>query len=766
MQLISMLRNKVNINWGKDIIAGIIVALVSIPISMGYTQIAGLPAVYGLYGSILPIFIFGLLTTSRQFVVGVDAMPAVMVGAMLAELGIASESKEAFSFVPLVSLVVALWFILFYIFKVGRIVKYISTPVMGGFISGVGATIILMQIPKLFGGAPGVGTIIPLVKNIVDELDNFNMLAFGLGLGTTVIILLCKKLIPKIPMTAIMLFVGALVQVMFKVDEHGVKLLPKVEAGVPKLYVPQLKVLGDNLSLILIEAFSIAIVIMAQTLLASGNYAIKYGDKLDNNTELIAYAGMNIASGIIGCAPINGSVSRSGIADTFGCRSQIMSIAAAITMVLVLLFATPLLGLLPVPILTGIVMAALVGILEIKLSRRLFVTSKSEFLIFLISMFGVLFFGTVNGVLIGCVLSFFEVAIRATTPPTAFIGRIPGQGNFYALTRNSNARPIKNAVIYRFGGNLFFANIDKFQKDIENAIKPDTRCVVVDARGIGNIDITATDRLVIFARMLKDKGIRFYLTEHDGTLNDMIRSQGGEVLMEENHVRRTITLALRDAGFEKPYTLEGEALELEKNEQDDQLEKLAEIEWAFGEDSEKWLERLAAREADMLELKLHGNTGMLTTMGVSTENSSTKDVSMTQNLDTEYYADIIDNLFGDARLHTVWGMLGRFDENEFWDYLEFKLEELAGEGRLNEAELNALELEIENRRIESEVHLQDINPSALKILRAHRNETRKHLRERHPEAYEHMHRLHLKRYKELVEHNPKLAEALKEVHDK
>lgn len=743
MRLVGMIKNnKKDIRIGKDVLSGIIVALVSIPISMGYSQIAGLPAVYGLYGSLLPILVFAFLTTSRQFVVGVDAMPAVMVGAMLSELGIAAESEEAFSFVPMVSLVVAAWFIIFYVFKVGRIVKFISTPVMGGFISGVGLTIILMQLPKLFGGNPGVGTLIPLIKNIVAELDNFNLLAFGLGAGTIIIILLCKRLIPKMPMPVVMLVVGAIIQLVFHVDSEGVKLLPRVAAGLPKLYIPKPSILSDNLLVVLIESFSIAIVIMAQTLLASGNYALKYGDKLDNNAELIAYAGMNIASGMTGCCPINGSVSRSGIADSFGCRSQLMSVAAAFTMLLVLLFAAPFLGLLPVPVLTAIVMVALMGILEIKLAARLWKSSRSEFVIFIISMLGVLLFGTVDGVIIGCVLSFFEFAIRATAPTAVFVGRIPGQGNFYALSRNNNARPIRHTIIYRFGGNLFFANIDKFQRDIEQAIKPDTRCIIVDARGISDIDITATDRLIAFARNLMEKGIRFYLTEHEGTLNDVIRNQGGACLIEENHVRRTITLALRDAGFEKPYELEGEDSELSVDEQDSQLEQLAEIEWAFGAEAEQWMERLAVKEASIIESSLHEN--------VMTDDKQSK---------------ALNNHFGEARLHTVWGMLGRFDENEFWDYLELNLEELAKNGRLSEEELISLEHEIENRRIESEKRLQDINPKALKKLREHRAEIREHLKERHPEAYEHMHKFHIKKYKELLENNPALAEALKDLHE-
>ncbi|MBQ3906589.1 MAG: SulP family inorganic anion transporter [Lachnospiraceae bacterium] len=613
------------IHWKKDVFGGVVIGLVSIPISMGYAQIAGLPPVYGLYGSVLPILLFALLTSSKQFIVGVDAMPAAMVGGILAELGIAAQSIEARVLVPVTALLVAIWFFILYFFKAGRIVRYISIPVMGGFISGVGATIIMMQLPKLFGGEPGTGEVIVLLENIWEQKGSFHLLSFVLGFGTVLIILLCKKWIPKVPMTVVMMVVGALAQAFLHLDRFGVKVMSEVSAGLPRLVLPgflwiksgdfarerlatgmpglpwmtghlprfalfEIEGLWEYFPDLLLETLGIAAVIMAQTLLASGNYARKYHDKLRNNRELLAYGVMNLGGALVGSAPINGSVSRSGIADSLGVRSQVASVVAGLTMVLVLLFGTPILKYLPVPILTGIVMTALIGILEIPMAKKLWKTGKNELLIFLLAFLGVLFFGTLNGVIIGVLLSFGEVAMRAVVPPTAFVGRIPGHGNFYSLKRNSAARPIKNTVIYRFSGNLFFANIDLFCNQIENGIKLDTRQVVVDGRGIGSIDITATERLLQLHKSLKERGIKFYLTEHDGSLNDQLRRLGAGKLMEEGAVHRTITLALRDAGLEKPYDLEyhdGDALTEKAGAKVEVDEMLPEFEWAFGTGTEK-----------------------------------------------------------------------------------------------------------------------------------------------------------------------------------
>ena len=192
-------------NWKSDVLSGVIVALVSIPISMGYAQIAGLPPVCGLYGSVLPILLFGLLTSSPQFVVGVDAMPAVMTGAAITGMGLTLGSADAMEMAALLAVCTAAWFVLFWIARAGRVVKYISSPVMGGFISGVGATIILMQVPKLFGGAPGTGELPALLGNIASQLSAFHPLSCALGLATVALMLLGKRFAPKFPMAALLL---------------------------------------------------------------------------------------------------------------------------------------------------------------------------------------------------------------------------------------------------------------------------------------------------------------------------------------------------------------------------------------------------------------------------------------------------------------------------------------------------------------------------------------------------------------------------------
>ena len=197
-------------NLPKDILAGIIIMAVSIPISMGYAQIAGLPAVYGLYGSVFPIILFGLFSTSPQFIFGVDAAPAALVGSAIVGLGIESGTKEAMAAVPVLTFFVALWLLAFYFMKAGKLVNFISAPVMGGFITGICTTIILMQVPKLMGGTAGVGELFELAEHIAETLKTINLPSLVIGLTALFILLVSKKVMPKFPMAVALMAAGAL----------------------------------------------------------------------------------------------------------------------------------------------------------------------------------------------------------------------------------------------------------------------------------------------------------------------------------------------------------------------------------------------------------------------------------------------------------------------------------------------------------------------------------------------------------------------------
>ena len=594
-----------------DAFIGVIIALVSIPISMGYASVAGLPVVYGLYGSLLPILIFAFVSSSPRFVFGVDAAPAAIMGGMIAAWGINSDSAAASSIIPLITLFVALWLGIFFLVRADRIINFISEPVMGGFISGISTTIILMQLPKLFGGRATHGEGPELILHILLEAEaGFNLPSLLLGGGTIFILIAARKLCPKVPLQPLLMFLGAGIFYLFgeRLGGLGIATLPAVTKGLPRLIIPDLSLVLAHPRQLIIDTAGIAIVILSETLLATENLSRRHREKITARREVAAYALGNFAAALTGTCPINGSISRSGIADQLGVKSQIMSLAASLTMALILLLGTGFISYLPLPLLTGIVIAALTGTLEFRLAHKLKHLDRAEFFIFYAAFFAVLIFGSIYGVVVGVILATVTFIIRLSKPASDFLGIVPGIKGYYSLTRrNTQALPLKGVVIYRFPAPLFYANVEGFCGDIrrecglgDQAPAADfrsqpVRLVVVDSSGISSIDGTACQRLLSLYTELGEAGIKLVLAGHVASVNDQLRAFGARLLIEEKAVRPRILYALRDAGFTQPY-IAGDT-EKEKPQvnppQNEYTEHIAEIEWAYGEESEKILAALA-----------------------------------------------------------------------------------------------------------------------------------------------------------------------------
>ena len=710
IQFFPTLRNYKKEYLAKDIFSGIIIAAVSIPISMGYAQISGLPAAYGLYGSLFPILFFALFSTSRQFIFGVDAAPAAIVGAALATMGISAESGAAMQYVPAIALAAGVWLLLFYFLHADRIIDFISTPVMGGFISGIAVTIILMQIPKLLGGSAGTGELIELLRHLAESMLHINGVSLALGILALALLIAGKRLIPKFPMAAAVMAAGVCLTVFFHIDDYGVTLLDHVDTGLPGLFLPDLPQL--NLTAVAGRGLMIAVVVMAETLLAENNFASKNGYSIDDRPEILACAAGNIASAAVGCCPVNGSISRTSMNEQYGGQTQAVSLTAGTMMAVILMCATGFIGYLPVPVLTAIVISALMNVVEIHLAVRLFKVSRQEFLIFMAAFVVVLFLGTIYGVVAGILLSFVAVIIKATNPPRHFRGMIPGKHEFYDLDKNRSVWPVKNVLIYRFSENLFFANIKILQNDIENNIKEDTKAVILDAGAVNSIDITAADGLISLADRLKKRKIRFYITEHSRNVNDQFRKLGIGRLIREGMVRRTITSALNDMGMKEPFPLDIPENEMDKvrrniyfalsPEEENSLEEFA---WAFGADAVREIEK----QVKSIVEQIHGIS----------------------DLEELSQAGLEEKL-------KYWHSLGPLDEDELLRRMELHIDDLPDELKENSALVVRL---IERRRRVLRDRISREHPN----IREHLNEKREILEQRlqkqNPDGVQKLHKL-------------------------
>ena len=675
-----------------DILAGIIIMAVSIPISMGYAQIAGLPAVYGLYGSVFPILFFAFFSTSPQFIFGVDAAPAALVGSALISLHVESGSNEALAVVPVLTLFVALWLLAFYFMRAGKLVNYISAPVMGGFITGICTTIILMQLPKLMGGTAGTGEFLELAEHIAKEAASINLPSVALGVSALVILLLSKKFMPKFPMAVVLMAAGAVMTRVLPVREWGIQTLAAVEPGLPAWSFPDLTAIPIKEAVTI--SLSVAVVIMAETLLAENNFAQKNGYRINDNQEILAFSAGNFVAAFTGCCPINGSVSRTAMGEQYQGRTQLTGIVAGGSMIVLLLCGTGFIGYLPVPVLTAIVISALLGATEFELAVRLFKVSRTECLIFAGAFFGVLFLGTINGVLIGIILSFTEMIIRTAKPARCFLGIQPGHRHFRDLKEGSQIHAIEGVLIYCFSSNLFFANIQVLERDIEDALQKDTKAVILDASGIGSMDITAADRLGSLYQSLKKKGIRFYMTEHIAELNEQLRKLGLGYMIEEGSVRRTIHIALKDMEIRRAYPLVGGVDNEERSASRKRADnRVQEFVWAFGSDTEAQIEKQILKQIE--QLKKDGNVEEL--------------------------------------LHGRWSHMEALDEDEWLEHLEEHLKEIVNISGKDEKTL-AMQFEAHRREVYERIAKE--HPELAKRFQERRHKLDEHLKQRRPEVYE------------------------------
>lgn len=691
IKLLHTLKNYDRKNLIKDIIAGIIIMAVSNPISMGYAQIAGLPAVYGIYGSVFPILAFALFSTSPQFIFGVDAAPAALVGSALLSLNIELGSDEAIAAVPVMTFFVAVWLLAFYFMKAGKLVNYISAPVMGGFITGICTTIILMQIPKIMGGSSGTGEFFELAEHIFETGKHINIPSVIMGVIALVILLVSKKLIPKFPMAVVLMFAGTIITLNMPIRDWGINTLSAVEPGLPKWSIPDFSIISIQQTITI--SLSVAVVIMAETLLAENSFAQKNNYRINDNQEILAFSVGNFMAAFTGCCPINGSVSRTAMGEQYQAKTQLTGIVAGLSMIVLLICGTGFIGYLPIPILTAIVISALLGATEFDLAARLWKLSRTEFLIFVGAFLGVLLLGTINGVLIGIILSFTEMIIRTSKPSRCFLGIQPGHRHFRDLKEGNQIHAIEGVIIYRFSSNLFFANIGVLQRDIEDSIKPDTKAVILDASGIGSIDITAADRLAMLYKSLKEKGIRFYMTEHIAKVNEQIRTLGLGYMIEEGRVRRTIHIALKDMGIARPYPLEGGIENEERSASRKRADnKVQEFVWAFGAESEEQIEKQIVLQIQ--QLKKTGD---------------------------------IEKLF-----HGSWSHMDAFDEDEWLEHLEEHLKEIVNISGKDE---KSIATRFEEHRKEIHERIKNEHPEMAERFKKRRHILDEHLRQRHPEVF-------------------------------
>lgn len=529
----------------NQVLAGITLAALMIPLNIGYAQVAGLPPVVGLYATILPMFAWGLLSSSRNLIAGPDAPIAALVGSVLLALAPAADPR----YVELaygLAIVSALLFLAFWLFRLGFLANFLSKAVLIGFISGLGLEVLTSQVEKIMGIHVDAEHWLVEVWEIIKSIPEANIYSVIIGVGAIVLIRLLKRYAPKVPGALVALILATILVAAFGWVDKGVSVLGEIPSGLPSFHVPQIT-LQDYLSL-LPGAAAVVGITMAEGLLIARKYASKYGDRVDPDQELFAFGAANLATGLTGGFIVGSSASRSAAMDSAGMRSQIPSIVGAITVAIVLLFLTGLLALVPNAVLAGIVANAVLALIEVDALRELYRQRRSEFAIAVVCMASVLALGPLRAVIIAFLLSAVDVVRRASTPFIGALKPLPDGSAYVPGEDLSGSMPVPGLIVFRFGAELFFANATSFQERVKQVVEeagPSLRWFVLDAEAISDVDTTGADALAEVVDYFDKRQITLALARLEPPVRDLLGRYGLRDKIGQNHVYPSNRAAVR-----------------------------------------------------------------------------------------------------------------------------------------------------------------------------------------------------------------------------
>nr|WP_245272904.1 sulfate permease [Microvirga lotononidis] len=516
-------------SWlGHDIVAGLVLATMLVPVGIAYAVASGLPGICGLYATIVPLLAYAVFGPSRILVLGPDsALAAVILGIVLPLSG--GDPQRAIALGGLMALVSGTVLILAGLARLGFVTELLSKPIRYGYMNGIALTVLISQLPKLFGfSVESTGPLRDLWAiggAILDGRTNWVALAIGLGTLATILLLRGNRRVPGI----LVAVVGAvlLVSLFDLADRHNVSILGSLPQGLPSFAFPWIRL--DDLVPVLIGGCAVAMVSFADTSVLSRAYAARMHTAVDPNQEMVGLGAANLATGFFQGFPISSSSSRTPVAEAAGARTQLTGIVGALAIALLLLMAPDLLRNLPNAALAAVVIASAIGLFEITDLKRIYQIQRWEFWLSIACFAGVAVFGAIPGIGLAIVIAVIEFLWDGWRPYSAILGRPAGVEGYHDITRYPEAHRIPGLVLFRWDAPLFFANAELFRERVLAAVAESptpVRCVVVAAAPVTSVDVTAADALTELDEALLAQGIELRFAELKDPVKDKLRRFG------------------------------------------------------------------------------------------------------------------------------------------------------------------------------------------------------------------------------------------------
>lgn len=517
-----------------EIIAGITFASLAIPEVMGYTKIAGTPVITGLYTILIPMALFAVFGSSRHLVVGADSATAAILASGLAGMA-AAGSTEYLALASLLALMAALFLIAARIIGLGFLADFLSRTVLVGFLTGVGIQVALGEVPRLFGiDTSGHGTVEKL-GYAVRNLDQISTPTFAVAVAVLALIVICRRISPKIPGSLIAVIGVIAVSWMFDLKAYGISLLGAIPSGLPLVGLPSVDFSWRLIWQLLPTALSIFVVIVAQSAATSRAYAARYTERFNENTDLVGLGLANLGAGLSGTFVVNGSPTKTEMVNSAGGRSQLAQLTTAVIVLLVILFLTGPLALMPEALLSAVVFVIGIDLIDIRGMRRIYKQARSEFWVALIATLVVVLLGVEQGVLLAMALSLINHTRRGYRPKNAVIVKADGVG-WYPLPLAEPAEFAPGLMIYRFSHGMYYANAEQLSREIAALVqaKQDIRWFCIEASAIDDIDYSAGQTLRSVHELLDKRGIRLVFVLVDQAVKAELDRYGLSRIVGEN----------------------------------------------------------------------------------------------------------------------------------------------------------------------------------------------------------------------------------------
>ncbi|MFC2055104.1 SulP family inorganic anion transporter [Chloroflexota bacterium] len=532
-----------------DLIAGLTVAALVVPKSLGYAGIAGVPIQYGLYAAAAGTILYAFFGTSRQISTGPSsALAAVAAGALIAA-GVSGE-QESIALVAAITLVTGILFLLLALFKMGWISQFLSKAVITGFLFGAAIDVVIGELSKITGTSTEGSNSWQELFSWFGSLFETDMLTLLVGVISLVLIFGLRLFAPRVPGALVLVIVGLIASIALGLGERGVALVGDVPRGLPSLALPNLQFVIENIAVISAASVGLLLIGFSQSAGDARSFATKHRYRVNINQESIAQGMSNFGSGLVQGIPVSTSLSASSLNDTSGAKTPLASITTGVLVILTMLILAPLFSYLPNAVLAAIIIEAVVmGMMNVPEMRRLYSVKRVDFWIAMAAIIGVLSAGVLAGVVIGVILSVFWLIFVSATPHMPVLGRKPGTQVFRSVDHFPDIETYPGLLVLRFDAGLFFASADALGdrlRELYLQADPTLNTIVLDFEGVNFIDTQGSSQVSEIVELAPNVGIDLRLTRVKPEVLDLLRRDGVIERLGEDKVYGNVYEAAAD----------------------------------------------------------------------------------------------------------------------------------------------------------------------------------------------------------------------------